>query len=392
MSKHYKKIMCIVSALLVLAVSAVFYNRHATSTNLQLVETTFDHLPAWKKDDQSQALLAFQHSCRKMVRRNNPAAFFSSFVEGGKVSDWQTICVAALQLTKPDTLQARQFFQTWFVPYKVIDPLHSQGLFTGYYLPLLHASLTQDKHYSVPIYGLPNDLVKVDLTAFSDEWAGKKMVGQLKNQILLPYPDRAAITGGAISHHAPVLLWGENAADVFFAQIQGSALVELPDHQQRLIGYAGDNGRVYTPIGKVLIDNKAIPRNEMSMQTIRAWLAQHPLQINTILNNNASYVFFKLLTTNAPLGTQHVPLTPQRSLAVDTRYIPLGAPLWLDTLLPPTADKIAYQRLVIAQDTGGAIRGMIRGDIYWGAGDRAAFTAGHMNSPGQYWILLPRKK
>jgi membrane-bound lytic murein transglycosylase A len=188
-----------------------------------------------------------------------------------------------------------------------------------------------------------------------------------------------------------VLVWTDNLLDVFFAQIQGSAIVELPDHERLIINYAGTNGRAYTAIGKILLERNAIPKNNLSMQTLRIWLEQHPEEINTVLNSNASYVFFKILKNGDPLGSEQIPLLPERSLAVDTRFIPLGAPLWLSTTLP-THTPSAFQHLMIAQDTGGAIKGIIRGDVYWGASEKAADIAGHMQSDGQYWILLPKRK
>lgn len=180
------------------------------------------------------------------------------------------------------------------------------------------------------------------------------------------------------------------ANELFFAHIQGSALVQLTNGQRILIGYAGGNGHPYTSIGKVLVNNHQLDSKKISMQSIRAWLLQHPQQITTLLNHNASFVFFKILPDHHPLGTQRVPLTPERSLAVDTRYLPLGAPLWLSTTIPiEKMQTKPFQHLVIAQDTGSAIQGIVRGDIYWGTGKKAEFIAGHMQQPGQYWILLP---
>ncbi|MCD6039671.1 MAG: rane-bound lytic murein transglycosylase [Gammaproteobacteria bacterium] len=363
------------------------------SPYFSLSKTTFSRLPSWDQDDQRQAVLAFQKSCSDILQRD-PQLAFSSLAQAKKNQDWQRICRAAMRLSHPNKKTAQQFFEFWFEPYTIKDRFNAQGLFTGYYLPLLHGSLKKNKKYTAPIYGLPTDLIKVNLELFHPEWVNKTLIGQLKNNSLVPYPDRAAINNGALGKNAPILVWIDNAADVFFAQIQGSALVQLPHHPPLLIGYAGTNGRAYTAVGKILIENKAISKKNMSMQAIRDWLTHHPKQMNDFLNQDASYVFFTLLKTKAPLGTEQIPLTPQRSLAVDKHYLPLGAPLWLETKVPEEERKkekwTAYRRLLIAQDTGGAIKGIVRGDIYWGAGKKAAFSAGHMKQTGRYWILLPK--
>jgi membrane-bound lytic murein transglycosylase A len=375
----------------VLAKGLTFLNH--SYPHLFLSKTTYAKLPAWNNDDPTLALHAFQRSCAEILKRK-PDDLFSKHMAGGAVRDWQSICVAANQLTSNDAKAARQFFETWFEPYQIRNNLNSHGLFTGYYLPLLQGSLKPDKRFSIPIYGVPNDLITVQLGTFHQDLTGKTLIAQLKNNKLYKYPDRNAINQGAIQKNAQVLVWTDNLLDVFFAQIQGSAMVELPNHERFIINYAATNGLPYTAIGKILIENKAITKENMSMQTLRAWLEKHPDEINAILNSNASYVFFKVLKNSDPLGSEKIPLLPERSLAVDTRFIPLGAPLWLNTTLPTNTSNTpaAFQRLVIAQDTGGAIKGIIRGDVYWGASDKAADIAGHMQSDGQYWILLPKRK
>ena len=211
--------------------------------------------------------------------------------------------------------------------------------------------------------------------------------------MLVPYYTRAEINSGAIKQQAAVLLWTNDPIKFFVAQIQGSALVQLPDHQRQLIGYAGENGRTYTAIGKVLIEKKALAKAQVSMESIQDWLRKNPEQINAVLNQDASYVFFRMLPGQSPLGSQRIPLIPQRALAVDTNYIPLGAPIWLVTKVPKNNahdQTVLFQRLLIAQDTGGAIKGIIRGDIYFGPGAEAEYLASHMKHKGKYWILLPK--
>ncbi len=368
----------------------IYYNHFAFDHHLSLSKTTFKKLSDWEEDDQTQGLIAFKKSCEEILKRD-PKAPFSDLPHSKTNQTWQTICVAANKIVNPNKKIAQDFFETWFIPYSVKDNFNPQGFFTGYYLPQLQGSLKKTKQYTVPIYGVPTDLVKVNLGLFNAELSNKTIVGQLKDNLLIPYPDRAAINKGALGKNANIIAWTDNIIDIFFAQIQGSALLELPDHQQRIMGYASSNGRPYTPIGKVLIANNAIDKKNLSMQTIRTWLIQHPEQAADILNQDASFVFFTL-QTKGPLGTEQVPLTPEHSLAVDTHFIPLGAPIWLKTEAPqnnPQNSLSPYQHLLIAQDTGGAIKGIIRGDIYWGAGENAAFSAGHMKQSGRYWILLP---
>jgi membrane-bound lytic murein transglycosylase A len=362
------------------------------AAEMTLSQTDYRQLPSWEQDDHSRALLAFRLSCTEILRRD-PQSDFNAGLKSVALQQWQRACQAAMKIHQPDQLTARRFFETWFAPYHVSNEGKHEGLFTGYYMPLLHARLKPSKKFSIPIHALPNDLVKVDLGLFRPEFAGKSIVGQVRNNMLFPYPDRKAIIEGMINGKARTLAWSDNPIDVFFAQVQGSAVIELPNKRRFIIGYAGDNGRRYSSIGKILVTNNELTRQTVSMQSIRIWLANHPDQVNAILNQNASYVFFKVLPDKNPLGTEKVPLTPERSLAVDNRYIPFGAPVWLSTAIPDESSEslLPFHHLLIAQDTGGAIKGVVRGDVYWGTGDKAEFIAGHMNSPGEYWILLPKE-
>jgi membrane-bound lytic murein transglycosylase A len=382
----------IIGIFIVLATVAGIWHFSPPTANVVLTKTHFAQLPAWNKDHQGVALQAFQNSCREILKRN-PSSPFSTLPNAGTVGDWQQACVAASKISPQDVARARLFFETWFEPYKMLDRFHGAGLFTGYYLPLLHASLQPDKQFNVPVYGLPNDLIRINLGLFKPALSGITLVAQQRNNQLYPYPARAQINAGAIAKNARVLLWADSQLDVFFAQIQGSAIVELPNHQQLLLSYAGTNGRPYTPIGNVLLAKNVLTKKTISMQTIRDWLTLHKDASDAVLNQNASYVFFNLSKVTPPQGSEHVPLLPGRSLAVDNSLIPYGAPLWLDTIAPQKDAGTAapLQRLLIAQDTGGVIKGLVRGDIYWGAGDDAAYIAGHMQSAGQLWILLPRK-
>jgi membrane-bound lytic murein transglycosylase A len=388
---HNKKI---IFSLFIILISIIFilYLYYNSRPSVSFNKVSFSQLPHWKQEDLTNAFLAFKHSCTEILKRN-PYIALNHIMQSGTVETSQMICNAAIKINQPNPINTKEFFETWFQPYSVKSNLTNDHLFTGYYIPLLHANLKKDHKYTIPIYGLPRDLIKINLSSFNNHLPNKTLIGKLQKDHLIPYPDRTAISHGIIINSAPILAWADNPMDVFFAQIQGSMFIELPNKQKLLLGYAGTNGHPYTAIGKVLLEKNILKKDEISMQSIRAWFEKNPDQLSPILNCNASYIFFKWLTIQEPIGTEGVPLTPGRSLAVDTHYISLGTPIWLSTSIPSNNDNKLepFQHLLIAQDTGGAIKGAVRGDIYWGTGEEAAFLAGHMQSTGQYWILLPKK-
>lgn len=296
-------------------------------------------------------------------------------------------------MEKISKAQARHFFEAWFRPVFFYQDKPVEGLFTGYYSPLLKGSPVKTEAFSVPIYGLPSDMLTVNLGLFFPELAHRKVVGRVQGRQLIPYYTREEINKGAISKKAPVLVWIGNRIDRLFLEIQGSGAVELPDGKLIYLGYEGENGAAYTSVAQVLIDQGVMTRHNASMQAIRKYLEAHPDQMDSVLHQNKSFVFFRNLGQDAAYGAQGVILTPGYSLAVDRKWIPLGTPIWLSTTRPDKhADsKKPLRRLMIAQDTGGAIRGPVRGDVYWGAGKKATFIAGHMKNKGYYWLLLPKK-
>lgn len=360
-----------------------------------LTPTTFNKLSGWDSDNQYQALLAFQQSCSEILKRKPDSSFGKNLPDFIKSTNanWQHICELALQLNPANDVTARNFFENEFQPYLVTNEGNSTGLFTGYYLPLLQGKLKHHGNYNVPIYGKPKDLIVINLGLFKPELLGIIVRGQIKDTNLAPYPNREEINHGAITKTAPVLVWVNDRISRFFMQVQGSGLVQISPHKILLLGYADTNGQPYRSLGKTFITKGFLTKDTASMHGIRNWFSAHPEQIDPLLNSDPSFIFFRILANQQqPVGTENVQLTPQRSLAVDTRYIPLGAPIWLNALAPKT--KITpggvFQHLVVAQDTGGAIKGIIRGDIYWGGGQDAENIASDLKSPGQYWILLPK--
>ncbi|MDG4718617.1 MULTISPECIES: murein transglycosylase A [Thalassospira] len=362
---------------------------------LTLRPASFATLDGWQSDDMRPAIRAFARSCKAMLRRDDGKPVGPD-PRMGTIGDWRKVCEMAVSIDidamrKED---ARAFFESDFKPYLSGNDNKAEGLFTGYYEPELRGSLTREGAYQTAIYLKPDDMVSVDLGDFSDEFKGKKLVGRLTGSSLKPYYDRAEIEKGALSGRDLEMVWVDDAVDAFFLQIQGSGRVVLPDSSVLRIGYAATNGHPYFAIGRELIDRGALTRETVSLQTIRKWLHDNPDQADDVMNTNASFVFFRPLKsdptdpTAGPLGSQGVALETGRSLAVDRRFHAMGVPVWIETRDPMNEDR-SFNRLMVAQDTGGAIRGPVRGDIFFGPGEDAALFAGHMNRKGQKFVLLP---
>ena len=360
---------------------------------LRLDSTSFIQLEAWPQSDPRPALQALLRSCAALSTRADDAPL-GGVSYAGTAGEWREACGRAA-LTPIDSPEAaRSFFESEFVPYRV-EPGSGAGLFTGYYEPQIRGSRTRHGPYQTPLYGVPLDLVSVDLGLFRENLRGQRLVGKVLDGRLIPYPARAEIEDG-FSVAIPIL-YVDDPIDAFFLQIQGSGRVVLDDGTVVRAAYAAQNGRPYTAIGAILIQRGELERQAVSMQTIRAWLLQHPDEAKQLMNANASYVFFKEQpigdSSLGALGAQGVPLTPEASLAVDLSVHALGVPVWIDTIAPdPDAAKPdrAFSRLLVMQDTGGAIRGPVRGDVYWGYSAEAGSIAGRMRSEGRMTVLLPR--
>ncbi|WP_448205217.1 murein transglycosylase A [Azospirillum sp. sgz302134] len=355
---------------------------------LVLKPVAFADLPGWTADRVAEALPAFRRSCDKL-KALPPDRPVGPDGVGGRAVDWQAPCAALAGLPAGDDAAVRAFFEGNFTPYAAANNDNRRGLFTGYYEVELKGSRSPDPAYPVPLYKRPADLILVDLGDFSDRWKGERTAGRVIDGRLKPYEDRAAIEAGALRGKGLELLWLQDPVATFFLHIQGSGRVRLPDGTDTRVGYAAQNGHKYVAIGKELIDRGELKREEVSLQTIRAWLQAHPDQAAALMNKNPSFVFFQELKGEGPNGAQNVALTPGRSLAVDSKFLPYGVPVWLDAE-DPIGGKARLRRLLVAQDTGGAIRGPVRGDVFWGHGDEAETKAGVMKSAGEYYILLPK--
>lgn len=360
---------------------------------LTLKPAAFTDLPGWTADRVAEAVPAFRRSCAKLTALPADRPVGPDGV-GGTGGDWQAPCTALATLPDGDDAAARAFFERWFTPYAAANNDNRRGLFTGYYEVELEGSRTPDPAYPVPLYKRPADLIMVDLGDFADRWKGERIAGRVANGRLKPFEDRAAIEAGALRNKGLELLWLQDPVAVFFLHIQGSGRVRFPDGTETRVGYAAQNGHKYVAIGKELIDRGELAREQVSLQSIRAWLKAHPDQAPDLMNKNPSYVFFQELKGEGPNGAQNVALTPGRSLAVDSKFLPYGVPVWLDAEDPlaqnPTDGQARLRRLLVAQDTGGAIRGPVRGDVFWGHGEDAEKRAGVMKSAGEYYILLPK--
>lgn len=353
---------------------------------LTLSSVGFADLPGWREDRVAEAVPALLRSCAALDKSKDDRDLGLA----GTPADWREACAAAKGLGSGD---AHAFFERHFAPFAAAEGDKTEGLFTGYYEASLRGSRTRSDRYRTPLYKRPPDLVTVNLGLFSEELKGKRVAGRLQDGELLPYHPRKDIEAGALAGKGLELVWVDDPVDAFFLQIQGSGRVALDDGSDLRVGYAAQNGRDYVPIGRKLIERKALSRENVSMQSIRKWLADNPAQADEVMNENPSFVFFRELKGDGPVGAQGVALTAGRSIAVDRRHVPYGLPLWLETRAPdadPSKPDGAFRRLMVAQDTGGAIRGAVRGDVFWGYGEEAAERAGRMKHPGRWFLLLPK--
>jgi len=329
--------------------------------------TSWDAITGWRDDNPQLAWSAFVAGCEAL--KSQP--------------QWQSVCAVAAALSEPsrDTLQ--RFFETNFTPYQVVNADGSDsGLVTGYYEPLLAGSRTRSTRYRYPVYGVPDDLLQIDLAELYPELKNMRLRGRLDGRRVVPYYSRAQIEDGAAPVTGKEIAWVEDPVELFFLQIQGSGRIKLDSGETIMIGYAEQNGHPYRSIGRLLIERGDLPLEKTSMQGIKAWARQNPGKLRELLDYNASYVFFRELPPGLP-----GPLGARRSIAVDARYIPLGAPVFVATTWPNSREPL--HRLMLAQDTGGAIRGAVRADFFWGFGAEAAALAGRMRQSARMWVLLP---
>lgn len=337
----------------------------------------WEDLPGWtgsSGDTLASSFKAFLASCGNLEKRTL----------------WQASCASARMLASPKDAALKSWFESQMQPWQLVNPDGScEGLITGYYEPVIQGSRNKKKPFLHPVYGAPPDLIDVELGDLYPELKHMRLRGRLEGRRLVPYLTRGEWEKSH-TDESNVLLWANDALDVFFMQIQGSGQVQFDDGSRIRLNYADQNGHPYRSIGRWLVDNGEMKIEQASMQGIRAWLQAHPSRTQELFDINPSYVFFRELPLDGegPPGALGVPLTAERSIAVDPKHVPMGAPVWLATTYPNSERTLT--QLMLAQDTGGAIRGVVRADVFWGSGSEAGSLAGRMRQKGQMWVLLPR--
>jgi membrane-bound lytic murein transglycosylase A len=333
-------------------------------------------LPMWKREPVRPALEAFARGCPVLEKQDA----------------WKGVCAGARTvLAEGGEREAAAFFELNFDPYQVVNADEStSGMVTGYYEPLLFGSRRRTQRHRYPLYAPPPDLLTIDLSSVYPELKNRRLRGRLEGNRVVPYAARGEIDQEPAPLRGHELVWVDDAVDAFFLHIQGSGQVQLENGERLRLGYADQNGHPFRSLGALLIRRGELPPERASMQGIKDWARRHPRKVQEFMNANPSYVFFRELPRDlpGPIGSLGVPLTAERSIAVDPRVIPLGVPVYLATTWPNTTDPL--QRLVVAQDTGGAITGAVRADFFWGFGDPAGQQAGKMRQAGLMWVLLPK--
>jgi membrane-bound lytic murein transglycosylase A len=368
-------------ALVAACVTPPATQRAPTPPAMHLRAVAFAELPGWADDAIIDAWPSFTAGCSAMLAQPASAA------------TWHDVCTAATD--PPGTAAARAFFERHFTAYRVLDAdAAATGLVTGYYEPLLHGSRQQDERYRYPLYAPPDDLLTVDLSEIYPELRDKRVRGRVDGTRVVPYWRRAEIEAGKAAVFGKELVFVDDPVEAFFLHIQGSGRVQLPEGNIVRVGYADQNGQPYRSIGRILVERGQLPLEKTSMQGIKQWGREHPDALPGLLAENPSYVFFREVvaepaaTIDGPIGTLGVPLAAGRTIAVDARFIPLGSPVFVATTWPLSTRPL--NRLMLAQDTGGVIRGPLRADWFWGFGEDAAREAGRMKQDGRLWLLWPK--
>lgn len=360
---------------------------------LQLRAASFSDLRGWQNEDFRGFLQAYNSSCARILKKS-AADKFAADPAFGTYGDWQAPCRSAKSVNAQDASAVRGFIEQNFKVMQATAAGKPDGLFTGYYVSTLHGSRTRHGAYQHPLLARPGDLVMVELGDFRDELKGQRIAGRVIDGKLKPYESRAQIVDGKISGAAPVpLVWLNDPNDAFFVQVQGSGNVHLDNGGVMRVGYDGQNGHPYYAIGRELVKRGIYKKEDVSMESIRRWLESNPAEAKDLLNKNPSYVFFREMPDDgggdSAVGGEGVKLTAGRSIAIDRAKLPYGFPLWLDVTYND-AGQTPIRRLMMAQDTGGAIRGAVRGDYFWGSGAEAEKMAGPMKARGGYYFLLPK--
>jgi membrane-bound lytic murein transglycosylase A len=375
------------------------------NVNVRYTSVAFANLPNWQGQEFSQSLLSFKRGCEKL----------------GNKPQWRNVCNLA-KTTSNNNAAAKAFFEYHFTPWQITENGNATGTVTGYYEPMMKGDTSQTRQSRFPIYGIPNDFISVplpsqyqsgrgsvrvqvtgqnsgsisangqytaDLSRFPITARSRAIKGRVVGNQFVPYYTRAEINAGALNGKAPILGYADDPVELFFLQVQGSGRLQTPKGQFIRLGFADKNEQPYQSIANYMVKKGYLPLKDTNMQGIKAWMQQNPSHLSEVLGQNPSYVFFRVLPDNGagPIGALGTPLTDGYSTAVDKHHVELGAPMFLTTTHPIKNSRI--ERLMVAQDTGSAIKGGVRVDFFWGFGDAAGEVAGKMKHPGQVWVLLP---
>lgn len=336
----------------------------------------WDEIDGWPGVDLLASFEAFVDSCQVLRRKQ----------------EWAAACEAADELPAKSGTTLMQYYEKWFVPHKIRNQDGSDtGTITGYYVPDLDGSRIRTERFAYPLYAVPDDLMVIDLREVYPELGSYRLRGRVEGRRVVPYYTRAELDQGVETLSGKELFWVDDPVELFFLHIQGSGRIRLENGKSVMVNYAEQNGHPYRSIGRLLIERGEMTRNQMSMQNIRRWARENSDQVWDLLGENPSFIFFRELEPDvqSPPGSLGIPLAPEVSLAVDPRTVPLGAPVFLSTTWP--YDPRPLRKLMVAQDTGGAIKGQVRADFFWGMGDEAGALAGRMKQDGKMWVLLPRE-
>ena len=347
------------------------------NTKASFKPLAYPEVPGWSDDNLSEAWPAFKASCKVLI--NKP--------------DWREPCSISQNVDGADSTAVRQFFEAFFDPYQVINPDGTDtGLIKGYYEPLLNGARKRGGAYQTPLYQAPADLLTIDMGSLYPELKNMRLRGKVVGNKVVPYPSRGELLqSGALN--GKEICWVDDSVDAFFLQVQGSGRIHFKDTDETVrLAYADQNGQPYKSIGRYLVDKGELKLEQASAQGIKNWIAANPKRENEVLNANPSYVFFKeeklIDPSIGPKGALGVALSEKRSVAIDAQFLPLGAPIFINTT-EPNSD-VPVKRLMMAQDTGGAIRGAVRADFFWGFGTQAGEMAGRMKQRGMLWVLWPK--
>src|SRR5581483_6055693 len=382
----------VAASLLAIATTPSFAEHPFRLHGAQMEPLSFAALNGWADDDHAAAFSTYLKSCSAILQGTK--AMRAERPLFGALYD---VCGRATAARTLDDTKAKAFFEDNFRPVRIAPFGETNGFFTGYYEPVYDGSLQPHDEYKIPVYRKPANLVVAGLRKLADFPSKGAKVGRLvSHRKVVVFHDRAAIEEGALAGRGLEICWLKNPVDAFFAQIQGSARIKVEDGRVLRLNYDAHNGLPYTPVGKFLIERGVITKDEMSMDKIREWMEANPEEGKELRRKNRSFVFFRETGQSNDeqcIGSQGVPLTPGRSLAVDKSYHVYGTPVWVDAELPIASDKVEtpFRRLMFAQDTGSAIVGPARADIYWGVGEDIGHIAGRIKQFGQFVMLVPKE-